>query len=62
MVISVFDRVENIVGEREHAGFQHFLLFSQCFEKTSFPDTSKGVIVWEQVNPITTQYRILTHQ
>ena len=24
-------RVENIVGKGENAGFQHFLLFPQCF-------------------------------
>ena len=46
MIISVFDRVENIVGKGGNAGYQHFLLFPQCFEKASFPDTSKGVIVW----------------
>ena len=50
MIISVFDRVENIVGKGENAGYQHFLLFPQCFEKASFPDTSKGVIVCEWVN------------
>ena len=42
MIISVFDRVENIVGKRENAGCQHFFLFPQCFGKASFPDTSKG--------------------
>ena len=31
MTISVFDRVENIVGKGENAGNQHFLLFPQCF-------------------------------
>ena len=36
MMISVFDRVENTVGKGEHAGYQHFLLFPQCFPKT-FP-------------------------
>ena len=45
MIISVFDRVENIVGRGENAGNQHFLLFPQCFDEASFPDTSKGVIV-----------------
>ena len=50
MTISVFDRVENIVGKGENAGYQHFLLFPQCFEKASFPEMSKGVIVWEWVN------------
>ena len=49
MIISVFDRVENIVGKGENDGYQHFLLFPQCFEKAFFPDISKGVIVWEQV-------------
>ena len=50
MIISVFDRVENIVGKGENAGYQHFLLFPQCYEKASFTGTSKGVIVWEWVN------------
>ena len=46
MIISVFDRVENIVGKGENASYQHFLLFPR-FEKVSFPDMSKGVTVWE---------------
>ena len=50
MIISVFDRVENIVGKRENAGYQRFPLFTQCFEKASFPDTSRGVRVWVWVN------------
>ena len=29
----VFDRVENIAGKGENAGYQHFLLFPQCFQK-----------------------------
>ena len=49
MIISVFDRVENNVGKRENAGYQNFLLFQQCFEKASFPDMSKGGIVWKWV-------------
>ena len=35
-MIFVFDRVENIVGNRENAGYQHFLLFPQCFQKGFF--------------------------
>ena len=31
----VLGRVEDIVGKGENAGQQHFLLFSQCFEKAS---------------------------
>ena len=30
-----FGRVENIVGKGENAGYQHFLLFPQCFQKHS---------------------------
>ena len=36
MMISVFDRVENMVGKGENADYQHFLLFPQCFPKPSF--------------------------
>ena len=28
------ERVENIAGEGENAGYQHFLLFPECFPKT----------------------------
>ena len=30
-------RVENIVRKGENAGYQHFLLFPQCFQKPSSP-------------------------
>ena len=29
-------RAENIVEKGENAGYQHFLLFPQCFQKASF--------------------------
>ena len=32
----VSGRVENILGKGENAGYQHFFLFSKCFQKTSF--------------------------
>ena len=35
-MILVYDRVENIVGKGEKAGYQHFLLFPQCFQKGFF--------------------------
>ena len=35
MTISLFDRIENTVGKGENAGYQHFLLFPQCFPKSS---------------------------
>ena len=31
-MISLSDRVENIVGKEENAGYQHFVLFSKCFQ------------------------------
>ena len=34
MLIPHFDREENIVGEGENAGNQHFLLLPQCFQKS----------------------------
>ena len=50
MIISVFDRVKNIVGKGEIACTStQFLLFPQCFQKASFPEASKSVIVWEWV-------------
>ena len=41
IMISVFDGVENIVGKGENAGYQHFLLFLQCFQKVSFSGSLK---------------------
>ena len=29
-------KLENIVGKGENAGYQHFLLFPQCFHKPAF--------------------------
>ena len=39
-------RVENILGKGEDAGYQHFLLFPQCFQKTSTLGSLKVGIVW----------------
>ena len=46
MLISLFDRVENIVGKGENAGYQHFLLFPECFQKTSLLGLLKVGIKW----------------
>ena len=46
IMISVFHRVENIVRKGEKAGYQHFHLFPQCFQKASFSGSLKGGIVW----------------
>ena len=42
----VFHRIENIVGKEQNAGYQHFLLFSQCFQKAFSSSASKVIIVW----------------
>ena len=42
-------QVENIVGKGENAGYQHFLLFPQCFQKASFPGQLKVGILWYRV-------------
>ena len=54
--ISLYDRVENTVGKGENAGYQHFLLFPQCFPKPSWRHKKSGLcdkglkleIVWER--------------
>ena len=49
MKISVFDRVENIVGKGENAVYQHFLLFPSCFQKVSLTGSRKVGIAWLRV-------------
>ena len=41
-----YRRLENIVGKGENAGYQHFLLFPQCFLLGSLPGSLKVRIVW----------------
>ena len=45
MKISVYDRVENTVGKGENAGYQHFLLFPQCFPNASYTRRLNVLIV-----------------
>ena len=42
----VLGHIENIVGKGGNAGFHHFLLFPQCFQKASYTGSLKVVIVW----------------
>ena len=44
-------QVENTVGKGEIAFYEQFPFLPQCFQKACFPEASKGVIVWEWVNP-----------
>ena len=45
--------VVNTVGKGEIARYEQQTdrLFPQCFQKACFPGVSKGVTVWEWVNP-----------
>ena len=45
LMIPVFDRVENIVVKGENASYQHFLLFPECFQKTSYTELLKVMIL-----------------
>ena len=46
-MLAQLGRVENIMGKEENAGYyQHFLLFPQCFQKLSFPEGLKVLIVF----------------
>ena len=49
LLIFVFHRTENIVRKGENTGYQHFLLFPQCFQKASFSGSFKPGIVWKRV-------------
>ena len=40
LFLSVFDKVENIVGKGKNIGYEHVLLFSLCCQKAS----SLGVV------------------
>ena len=45
-MIFVFDTLENIVGKGENAGYQHFLLVPQCFQRVFYPESLRVGIVW----------------
>ena len=44
------DKIENIVGKEENAGYQHFLLFPQCIQKALSSGSLKVGILWWGVN------------
>ena len=46
MILGVLDKVENIVGKGENAGYQHFLHFPTMFSKGFFPKVIRFGIVW----------------
>ena len=42
----VFDVVEKTVGNGENAGYQHFLLLPQCFQRAFYQGLLRVGIVW----------------
>ena len=45
-MISLLDTTENIMGKGENAGYQHFLLYPQCFPMSSSSGRAKFIILW----------------
>ena len=57
MMIVLFDRAEKkTVGKGENAGYQHFLLFPQCFLKPSSLGSLKVGIVCKILNIVGSSY------
>ena len=52
IIICVSDRVENLVGKGENAGYQHFLLFPQGLQKASLSGSLKVEILWSRVKTL----------
>ena len=50
MLIFLFDRVGNIVGKGENADYQRFLLFLQCFTKSSSSGCPKLGLCGKELN------------
>ena len=42
-------RLENNMGKGEHASYQHFLLFQQCFQKAASSGSLKVGTVWQRL-------------
>ena len=49
MMTLVIHRGENIVRKGENAGYHHFLLFLQCFQKASSSGSLKVKIMWQRL-------------
>ena len=41
--------VENILGKGENAGFKHFLLFTECFQKASSSGLLKLILCHKEL-------------
>ena len=52
MLVSLLDRVENILGKRENASYQHFLFFPRCFQNLSVEGSLKLRTVLHRVHSV----------
>ena len=52
-MVSIFEKVENIVGKGENVGYQHFILLPQGFQKAYFSGSLK--LVWKMVYSFNTE-------
>ena len=48
----VLGSVENIVGKGENTGYQHLLLFLQCFQKASLPGSLKSGLCGKELTKV----------
>ena len=51
----VLGRVENIVAKGENSGYQHFLFFPQCFQKTFYTGSLKSGLCGKKLKVIVLQ-------
>ena len=58
----VFDRVENIVGKDENAGYQHFPFFPTMFSKALFLQGCSKSGLWSKANVTLTFDLAVTHE
>ena len=59
MMIFIFDRLKYIVGKKENAGYQHFLLFLQCFQKLFLQGNENSGLCGKELNQGTETDNIL---
>ena len=44
MIVSIINRIENVVGKGENVGQQHFLLFPQRFQKPPLSNVADFIV------------------
>ena len=57
---TITETIENIAAKGEFAGFNQFLLLSQCFQKLSAAEELESVYMWERIKQDNDQFLLLT--